>query len=346
MTGLEVFFDNLAVQIALKSIVVLTVTAVGGIVYGYIELKMMAHMQARLGPMDAGGFHGWAQLVAIGVSFFQKEDLIPDRADRPIYKMSPLIVLTSMILLYVVIPIGPTLSVATLDIGVFFALAVAGISTIGLLLAGWSSGNKYSLMGALRASGQAIAYELPLVLSVVGAVIQASTTSMQGLVIAQAEPMFHLGELAIRLPYGISTQVVGFAIYVVSIMAELNRAPFDMPVAESELVTGPYTEYSGFRFLFFFLAEYATLVAFAAIGTAVFLGGWYVPGIPLDSDAFIWLGPLIFVAKTSLIVLFLFWVRITWPRLKEDQLQALCWKVLIPLALVNVAVTGIFKVPL
>jgi NADH-quinone oxidoreductase subunit H len=344
VNGLEAFFDNTAVEIALKSIIILTVTAVGGIVYGYIELKMMAHMQARLGPMDAGGFHGWAQLIAIGVSFFQKEDLIPDRADRPLYKISPLIVLTSMILLYVTIPLSPVAIVEDLDPGIFFALAVAGISTIGLLLAGWSAGNKYSLMGALRATGQAIAYELPLVLSVVGVVIQAGTTSMQGIVVAQSQPLFHLGDFAVRLPWGVSTQIIGFGIFVVSIMAELNRAPFDMPVAESELVTGPFTEYSGFRFLFFFLAEYASLVAFAAIGAAVFLGGWYLPGIDAGDSIFKWIGPLIFIAKASLIALFLFWVRITWPRLKEDQLQGLCWKILIPLALVNIGVTGVLKV--
>ena len=236
-------------------------------------------MQSRLGPMEAGP-GGMLQLVADGVKFIQKEDIFPDRADRWVFALAPLVVLISTFLLFVVIPVGPDLVVEPLDTGIFFALAVSSLSVIGMLMAGWASANKYSLMGGLRAAGQLIAYELPLVLAVVGVVIQAGTLNLQGIVAAQAEgEIFGFG--AIGNPF-ILTQFVGFFIFLVAVQAELTQPPFDMPVAESEIVGGYQVEYTGFRFLFFFMGEFGTAFAFAAIAAVLFLGGWWVPGFDID----------------------------------------------------------------
>ncbi len=326
---------------AVKTVVVLTVIPVGALVLGYVFLlKMMAHMQSRLGPMESGGFHGWFQLVGDAVKFIQKEDIIPARADRRVFALAPVVVLASTFLLYVVIPAGPRLVVEDLDVGIFFALAVSSLSVVGVLMAGWASANKYSLLGALRAAGQLIAYELPLVLAVVGVVIQAGTMSMQGIVEAQAEGSI-LGTSAIGNPY-LLTQFVGFAIFLVAAQAELTQTPFDMPVAESELVAGYMTEYSGFRFLFFFMAEFGSAFALAAIASTLFLGGWYVPGVTggLADVA----GPLVLGAKIMAVSFLIFWMRFTFPRFREDQLQTFAWKVLIPLSLANIVVTAVAKV--
>jgi len=327
----------------LKTAVVLMVIPGAAVVLGYVFLlKMMAHMQSRLGPMEPGGYHGWFQLIGDGIKFIQKEDLIPDEADRRVFALAPLVVLVSTFLIYIVIPAGPRLVVQNLDIGIFFALAVSSLSVIGVLMAGWASANKYSLLGALRAAGQLIAYELPLVLAVVGVVVQAGTMSLQGIVLAQAHgQVFGVG--AIGNPY-ILTQFLGFAIFLAAAQAELSQTPFDMPVAESELVAGYMTEYSGFRFLFFFMAEFGTAFALSAIAATLYLGGWYQPffhGTLADV-----VGPLVLAAKIMLVAFFIFWIRFTFPRFREDQLQAFAWKVLIPLSLVNIMVTGVFKVAL
>ncbi|HAX82458.1 MAG TPA: NADH-quinone oxidoreductase subunit H, partial [Actinobacteria bacterium] len=204
--------------------------------------------------------------------------------------------------------------------------------------------NKYSLMGGLRAGAQLIAYELPLVLAVVGVVIQAGTMSLNGIVAAQAAPVFEIGEVAIRLPFLLQGQVIGFAIFIIAMLAELNRTPFDMPIAESELVMGYLTEYSGLRFTMFFLAEYAGMFSMSAIAATLFLGGWYLPGLSLDTLEFV--GPLILMAKVSVLVFVIIWFRWTFPRLREDQLQGLAWKWLIPLALLNIVGTAVAKVVL
>ncbi len=232
----------------------------------------------------------------------------------------------------------------TLDLGVFYALAAGSIGTIGVLMAGWSSANKYSLMGGLRAGAQLIAYELPLVLAVVGVVIQAGTMSLNGIVVAQAEPAFMIGDFAVRLPYLMQGQVIGFAIFIVAMLAELSRTPFDMPIAESELVMGYLTEYSGLRFTMFFLAEYAGMFSMSAIASTLFLGGWYMPGLSLSTLEY--LGPLILMAKVGLLVFIIIWIRWTFPRLREDQLQSLAWRWLIPLALLNIVGTAVAKVVL
>jgi NADH-quinone oxidoreductase subunit H len=310
-------------------------------VIGYVFLlKMMAHMQSRLGPMEPGGFHGWFQLIGDGIKFIQKEDIIPRQADRRVFALAPVVVLISTFLLYIVIPAGPRLVVENLDVGIFYALAVSSLGVIGVLMAGWASANKYSLLGSLRAAGQLIAYELPLVLAVVGVVIQAGTMSLQGIVNAQADgEIFGIG--LVGNPF-ILTQAVGFVLFLIAAQAELTQTPFDMPVAESELVAGYMTEYSGFRFLFFFMAEFGTAFALSAIAATLYLGGWYQPlftGGLADL-----LGPVVLGAKIMLVAFLIFWMRFTFPRLREDQLQSLAWKYLIPLSLVNIMVTGVLKV--
>ena len=245
----------------------------GALILGYVFLlKMMSHMQSRLGPMDPGGFHGWFQLVGDGMKFIQKEDLMPDDADRRVFAGgADVVVLISTFLVFLVIPMGPDLVVKDLDVGVFYALAVSSLSVIGVLMAGWASANKYALLGALRAAGQLIAYELPLLLAVTGVVIQAGTMNLNGIVVAQQNQAI-FGIDWIGNPY-IFTQFIGFALFLVAAQAELTQTPFDMPVAESELVAGYMVEYTGFRFLFFFMGEFGTAFAFSAIAATLFLGG-------------------------------------------------------------------------
>ncbi len=325
-------------KVVVVSVVVPTTALILGMVFLF---KVMSWMQSRMGPQEAGP-RGLLQLVADGAKFLQKEDLIPDGADRFVFKAAPVVVLVSTFLLYVAIPASPSLVVEDLDLGIYFVLAVASLSVIGVLMAGWSSANKYSLIGALRAAGQLIAYELPLVLAVVGVVIQAGTLSMNGIVEAQSSGEI-FGWSGIGNPY-ILTQFVAFVIFIAAVQAELTQPPFDMPVAESEIVGGYQVEYSGFRFLLFFLAEFATAFAFAAIASVLFLGGWAVPWLDNGSDLYWVLGPIVLFAKVMLVSFLIFWVRFTYPRFREDQLQAFAWKVLIPIALVNLMVTGVLKV--
>ena len=329
-------------QTTLRSIGVLLAVLLpaGTIVYLFL-FKMMSFMQSRLGPMEAGPY-GSMQLLAEVGKWLQKEDLFPEGADRRVFALAPIVVVMSTFLIYVVIPFGPDAWFTQIPTGIFLALALSSISVIGILMAGWASANKYSLMGGLRAAGQLIAYELPLVLAVVGVVIQAGTLDMQGIVTAQRSgEIFGWG--AIGNPY-IFTQFIGFVMFVVAMQAELTQPPFDMPVAESELVAGYLTEYSGFRFLLFFIGEFATAGAFAAIAATLFLGGWSLPFIDLDSNWMNVIGPLVLFAKMLLVVFLVMWVRFTYPRFREDQLQILAWKYLIPISLANIVVTSVLKV--
>jgi NADH-quinone oxidoreductase subunit H len=327
--------------LAVKTIIVLAIVPLTALVLGYVFLlKMMSHMQSRLGPMDPGGFHGWYQLVGDGIKFLQKEDIMPDEADRRVFALAPAVVVLSTFLVFVVIPAGPRLVVAPLDVGIFYALAVSSLSVIGVLMAGWASSNKYALIGALRAAAQLIAYELPLVLAVVGVVIQAGTMNLQEIVRFQQNGSI-FGWDGIGYPL-ILTQFVGFALFMVASQAELTQPPFDMPVAESELVAGYMVEYTGFRFLFFFIGEFGTAFAFAALAATMFLGGWSIPWV--HGTAADLLGPLVLFAKVMLVAFLMFWARFTYPRLREDQLQALAWKWLIPIALINILATGALKV--
>ena len=327
---------NFWLLLAIKLAAIGALVPVTALVIGYAELKISAHMQARVGPYFAGGKWGWAQLIADGIKFFQKEDIIPEDADRPVFRWAPALVLLSTVALFVVIPFSPNLIVRDLDLGVFYFLAISSVSTIGILMAGWSSANKYSLMGGLRAAGQLIAYELPLVLAVVGVIIQAGTMSMVGIVEAQSS--FEVFGTGIIVPY-VFVQFVGFLVFMIAALAELSRIPFDLPVAESELVMGFVTEYSGFRFLFFFLGEYANMFSMSAIASTLFLGGYYFPGLNPE----IW-GPLVLTVKIFALAFAMIWFRWTFPRLREDQLQTFAWKWLVPVSLANIAVTGVLKV--
>ena len=312
----------------------------GTAVYLYL-FKMVSFMQSRLGPMEAGPY-GSMQLFAEVGKFLQKEDLVPEKADRFIFKISPIVAFASVFLVFVVVPWGPDAIFGNFDAGIFLALGLSSLSVLAILMAGWSSANKYALMGGLRAAGQLIAYELPMVLAVVGVVIQAGTLNMQGIVIAQAEgELFGFG--GVGFPY-VLTQGLGLLIFAVAAQAELTQAPFDMPIAESELVAGYQTEYSGFRFLLYFIGEFASAGAFGALAAVLYLGGWWLPGFDIDSDWMNVVGPLVMFAKLMLFMLVVFWVRFTFPRLREDQLQKIAWKVLIPLSLANIAVTAVLKV--
>ena len=330
---------------AVKLVAVLVIIPVGGLLLGYLFLlKMMAHMQSRLGPMDPGGYHGWFQNIGDAVKFIQKEDLIPGDADKWVFSLAPYVVVMSTFLLYLVIPAGPDLVISDLKVGVFYALAVGSIGVIGILMAGWASANKYSLMGSLRAAGQLIAYELPLVLAVVGVVIQAGSMSLSDIVRVQSN--FKVFGLNLGgMPF-VATQFVGFFIFMIAAQAELTQAPFDMPVAESELVTGYMTEYSGFRFLSFFLGEVASAFALSAIAATLFLGGWYLP-MPhslIDNNFANVIGPGILMVKVLFVAFLIFWFRFSYPRFREDQLQTLAWKYLIPISLLNIMATAVLKV--
>jgi NADH-quinone oxidoreductase subunit H len=319
----------------------------GTVVYLFL-FKMMSFMQSRLGPMEAGP-QGSMQLFAEVGKWLQKEDIYPARADKFIFKLAPLIVLASTFLLVVVVPFGPDAIFTDFEAGVFYALAVSSVSVLGILIAGWASANKYSLLGGLRAAGQLIAYELPMVLAVVGVVIQAGTMNLQQIVVAQnAGSMFGFDGLG--NPY-VLTQFVGFIVFMIAVQAELTQTPFDMPIAESELVSGYMTEYSGFRFLIFFIGEFATAGVFSMIASVLFLGGWGVPfswfGWTTIDSIDNWMnivGPLILFTKMIVIVFFIMWVRFSFPRFREDQLQKFAWKVLIPVSLANIMVTAILKV--
>ena len=329
-------------QSVLRSVAVLVFVILGAGTFVIVFLfKMMSYMQSRLGPMEAGP-HGSLQLLAEVGKFLQKEDLVPDRADAQLFKLAPYVVLASTFLLVVVVPFGPDAYFTNLDTGIFLAMGLSSVSVIGILIAGWASSNKYSLIGGLRAAGQLIAYELPMVLAVVGVVIQAGTLNLQGIVAAQHEGSI-FGWHGIGNPY-VLTQFVGFVVFLIATQAELAQPPFDMPVAESEIVTGYITEYSGMRFLLFFIGEFATAAVFSVIAATLFLGGWSLPFVSLSNNVMNVIGPLVLFTKMMIVGFFIFWVRFTFPRFREDQLQAFAWKYLIPISLINILATMVLKV--
>jgi NADH-quinone oxidoreductase subunit H len=340
MLALELaYWQETVIKVLLGLVAVLLLT--GGVVYLYL-FKFVSFMQSRLGPMEAGPY-GSLQLLAEVGKWLQKEDVFPRKADRLVFAAAPAVVLTSTFLIFVVIPAGPNAVIADLATGIYYVLAVSSLSVIGILMAGWASANKYALIGGLRAAGQLIAYELPMVLAVVGVVISVGSLNLQDIVAAQATGSI-FGFDGIGNPF-VLTQFVGFVIFLIALQAELTQTPFDMPIAESELVAGYHVEYTGIRFLVYFISEFATAVAFAAVASTLFLGGWAVPeSWGLSRDAMHWVGPLVIATKAVLLVGVVFWVRFSFPRFREDQLQRLAWKVLIPLALANIAVTGVLKV--
>jgi NADH-quinone oxidoreductase subunit H len=328
--GTSVFdgwFSSYWPVLVVKTALVLGFFLTAPLIVGYMEHKVLAHMQSRVGPMYAGRFHGWAQLLADGVKFIQKEDVIPAAADAWVYTMAPGVVLIPYIVTIVVIPFSPEIFALNLDVGIFFVLAVSSIGVIGTLMAGWASANKFSLIGALRGAAQLIAYELPLVLVAAAVVMQSGTLSMIGITEAQASYWFVL------------TQPIGFLIFVVAALSELNRPPFDMPVADSEIIFGALTEYTGLKFAFFLLSEYGGIVVLSAISSVLFLGGY----LPLPGLAFI-PAPLWMLAKIGALSFVVIWLRATYPRLREDQLQRFSWQLLVPLALVQIVAVGLIKV--
>jgi NADH-quinone oxidoreductase subunit H len=318
--------SNFWVALILKTVLVMAFFLVVPLVVGYAEHKVLAHMQSRMGPMEAGVFHGWAQLIADGVKFIQKENVVPEAADRTIFTLAPAVAMVPYIAILVVLPFSDSLFALDLDIGIFFVMAMSSVSVIGVLMAGWSSANKFSLIGALRAAAQLIAYELPLVLAAAGVVMLSGVTSMVGIVEAQ-ESMWYVIPL---FPL--------FLIFLVASLAELSRTPFDMPIADSEIIFGAYTEYGGLKFAFFLLAEYAGIVALSGIAAVLFLGGYQgLPGIPLPD-------PIWMAGKIAILSFFIIWLRATYPRLREDQLQRFAWLTLIPISLVWILGAAVFKV--
>jgi NADH-quinone oxidoreductase subunit H len=342
----------LALDVAIKLAVLVGFFMAFPLVVGYMEHKVMGHAQARFGPMDVGP-HGTLQLVADGVKFVQKENITPAAADPWVFTIAPGVALVSTLLVLLAVPLGPGLWVVDFELGLFYVLAVGSIGVLGVLMAGWSSANKFSLIGGVRAAAQLIAYELPLVLAAAAVAIQAGTLSLVGIVDAQAN--FELLDTGIMLPY-IVPQFLGFVIFYMAVLAELSRPPFDMPIADSELVFGYLTEYTGIRFAMFFLAEYAGMVVFSALMAVLYLGGWEIwPGLGLPGCQGTGgqmecglLGTLVgfgvMAGKIIALTFLMVWLRVTYPRLREDQLQRLSWIVLIPASLLLIAGVSVAKV--
>lgn len=320
------------VETAIKStlLVLLLLTATAYAVW--LERKLLGRFQVRYGPNRVGPF-GLLQPLADGIKLLTKESFVPRGADRFVFLLSPVILTVAALFVWAVIPLGPqvelfghqvTLRIADVNVGILLVLGASSVGVYGLILGGWSSNSKYSLLGGLRSTAQLISYELSLALAVVAVVLMAGSLSLVRIVEAQRDGWFVL------------TQPVAFAIFFLSALAETNRAPFDLPEAEQELVAGYQTEYGGFKFGMFYIAEYLAIITQGALAATLFFGGWLgPPWLP----SFVW-----FAIKVMVFVVVVIWIRATVPRVRYDQLMGLCWKVLIPLALANVVVTAFFVV--
>jgi NADH-quinone oxidoreductase subunit H len=315
---------------------VVTIVALWVAYATYLERKISAFMQARLGPMRVGPW-GLLQPIADGIKLLLKEDFIPEKADRWIFFCAPYIAVAAAFIVFSVIPFAPDWGVITdVNIGLLLVLAVSSVGVLALILAGWSSNSKYALLGALRSSAQMVSYEVAMGLSVVGALMFARTLSLSGAVNAQAADSI----------WYVVYQPAGFLIFLVSGIAENNRAPFDLPEAESELVAGFHTEYSGFRWSLFFMAEYAAMLVVSAVAVALYLGGWYFPFVyRLEANGYhnlyVIVSLLVFITKLLIILYLYFWLRWTLPRFRYDQLMDIGWKWLIPSTLINIALTAV-----
>jgi NADH-quinone oxidoreductase subunit H len=310
----------------------------------WAERKVSAHMQARLGPMEVGGFHGWLQTVADALKLLLKEDIVPATADKPLFFLAPILVFMGALLSYVAIPFGPKMVVASLDLGVFYILATSAFVAVGVIMAGWSSYNKWSIYGGMRAASQYISYEIPTALHLLPGVLMAGSLNLVQIADSQA---YYLGDpsqpwhkdLSILnwsvWPWVNPFATVSFIMYYIASLAETHRTPFDLAESESELVAGSHTEYSGIRWSFFFLAEYADLFVVSALGTVLYLGGWHgIPFVPPVAE---------FLLKCCFLIFVSMWLRWTLPRLRVDQLTYVCWKVLLPFGFVTVLGTGFWQ---
>lgn len=290
----------------------------------WLERKLSARMQNRVGPYRVGR-HGWAQLFADALKIMSKEDIRPRMADYWMWYLAPILSMASAVLVFAIIPLGPNLTLGRdLDVGLPYVAAVAALSLLGLFMAGWGSNNKYSLVGSMRAAAQLMSYEIPLILAVIGVAAMSGSLNLRTIVEGQQQV------------WNIFPQFLAFIVFSIAALAELNRAPFDLTEAESELVAGYFTEYSGMKWGLFLFAEYTNMATMSAIATILFLGGWHGPAF---------LPPIAwFLIKVYFLVLMMMWIRWTLPRIRIDQLMDLGWKFLLPLALLNMLVTGIFLV--
>jgi NADH-quinone oxidoreductase subunit H len=309
--------NQMLLKVVLSIAGVMIVFTLNALVAVWLERKISGHIQLRLGPMEVG-FHGALQSLMDGIKLVGKEIITPEGVDKKLFALAPYLVFFPSLLMFVVIPFSDKLQVQDLNIGVLYFFSVSCIAIIGIFMAGWASNNKYSLMGAVRSIAQSIAYEIPILLSILSVIVLTQSLKLSEIVTAQSGLWF------------VFIQPVAFIIFIISGLAELNRTPFDIPEAESELVAGFHTEYSGMRFAIFFMAEYTNMFLISAMAATLFLGGW---GGPI-------LHPLIwFFIKTYAVFCSLIWVRWAFPRLRPDQLMNLCWKFLTPLALLNLLVT-------
>ncbi|UHA75670.1 NADH-quinone oxidoreductase subunit NuoH [Paenibacillus sp. 481] len=294
----------------------------------YFERKVIGWMQFRHGPTKVGPL-GLLQTVADVLKLLLKEDTIPSKADRALFILAPVITFVPAFVVLATIPYTPSLRFADLNVGLLYYAALSSLSTIGIILGGWASNNKYSLLGGMRSAAQMISYEIPLVISVVGVIMLNGSLSLRTIVEGQGNYFWEWNFLP---------QIIGFVVFIIAAVSELNRTPFDLPEAESELVAGYHVEYSGFRFAFFMLGEYVYVIAIASLTTVLFFGGWHPPLPMLDFiPGLVW-----FLLKFSCCVFFLFWLRATMPRIRVDQLMSFGWKVLLPLALINVFITAAY----
>jgi NADH-quinone oxidoreductase subunit H len=325
---------GIVIESLIKSVLIAFVLLTAFAYLTFAERKIAALMQVRKGPNRVGPW-GLLQPAADGIKLLFKEEVMPAGADKVLFFLAPMLTMIPAIVIVAVIPVGPDvelfgriirLGISDLNVGLLYILAIASVSVYGIVLAGWSSANKYALLGGLRASAQMISYEIALGLSIIGPIMLAGTLSLQGIVQAQQSSTWY-----------VLWQPLGAMIFLISGLAELNRAPFDMPEAEQELTAGYFTEYSGMKFSLFFMGEYIKMVAVSAIATTLFFGGYLGPFV----DKFPWLGILYFGIKTAAFLFLMIWIRLTLPRLRYDQLMAFGWKVLLPLALFNVVITAV-----
>ena len=329
--------------VLIAAVVIFAVMAINALVAVYAERKISAFMQDRIGPMGQGpGLHagkwGLLQTVADTIKLILKEDIIPKAADRKLFIIAPFVIFLGAFIALAAMPFGPGLVAADMNIGIFYILAVSSFGVIGIILAAWSSDNKWSLFGGMRSAAQIISYEIPAALSLVSVLLLAGTLNMQGIIQSQAGTVWWF------LPnwniFNNPFSFLAFLIYFISGVAETNRTPFDIPEAESELVAGFHTEYSGMRWAFFFLSEYGNMLVVCGLTVVAFLGGWQSPIAGIMEGA--WWGLFWFLTKLTAIIFIMIWFRWTFPRLRVDQLMSVAWKILLPIALINLFGVGMW----